>query len=419
MSGEHLGRATSPASLRRGAESNRVRFGRLRHRDRFFELTETLARHASLWRSRPYRDARPQWCRNAPSLEARLLEMTDDSVARLAAEPEALIGLMSEHDPEISVLAALIRLPDIRGADWMGPTHRSALHIPGRKLKQIRAFASAMGEPRGHLFEWCSGKGHLGRLLACAPGVRVLSVDHDPLLCEEGRRLAEGARVLTQSFRCADVLTDSLKVPHVGHAVALHACGDLHVALIRAVTEWRLPALDISPCCYHKTIEDHVRPLSGSVNLDLSREERRMAVSDVATSSAREIALRQQEAVYRLGLRALLEDMEVPPRPLGAVPAAWIRCFETFCRGISARLGIALPPRVDWLAFEREGGLRYRRAARLSLARLAFRRPLEVWMALDRACYLEERGYEVRLGEFCARSVTPRNLLLSARAATG
>ncbi|MNT60344.1 hypothetical protein D3C72_1979200 [compost metagenome] len=50
----------------------------------------------------------------------------------------------------------------------------------------------------------------------------------------------------------------------------------------------------------------------------------------------------------------------------------------------------------------------------LELVRGLFRRPLEVWLLLDRALYLEEQGYAVRLGTFCDYHLTPRNLLLLA-----
>ncbi len=50
----------------------------------------------------------------------------------------------------------------------------------------------------------------------------------------------------------------------------------------------------------------------------------------------------------------------------------------------------------------------------LELVRGLFRRPLELWLLLDRALFLEEQGYQVRLGTFCAHELTPRNLLLLA-----
>ena len=50
----------------------------------------------------------------------------------------------------------------------------------------------------------------------------------------------------------------------------------------------------------------------------------------------------------------------------------------------------------------------------MELVRLLFRRPLEIWLALDRACFLEEQGYNVVMGSFCDKPITPRNLLIHA-----
>jgi len=65
--------------------------------------------------------------------------------------------------------------------------------------------------------------------------------------------------------------------------------------------------------------------------------------------------------------------------------------------------------------FEANGWRRQREVMRLSIVRHAFRRALEVWLALDLAVYLKNRGYVVELGSFCERQLTPRNLLISAQ----
>ncbi|MNO08218.1 hypothetical protein D3C81_2307610 [compost metagenome] len=50
----------------------------------------------------------------------------------------------------------------------------------------------------------------------------------------------------------------------------------------------------------------------------------------------------------------------------------------------------------------------------LERVRNLFRRPLELWLVLDRALFLEEQGYAVRLGLFCDYPLTPRNILILA-----
>ncbi len=64
--------------------------------------------------------------------------------------------------------------------------------------------------------------------------------------------------------------------------------------------------------------------------------------------------------------------------------------------------------------WQRQGEKRFAITERMELVRQLFRRPLEIWLALDRACFLEEQGYKVVLGSFCDKPITPRNLLIHA-----
>ena len=69
----------------------------------------------------------------------------------------------------------------------------------------------------------------------------------------------------------------------------------------------------------------------------------------------------------------------------------------------------------DWAALEAAGWQRLAQVRNLELVRGLFRRPLELWLVLDRALYLSENGYDVQLGAFCDRHLTPRNLMLLAQ----
>ena len=106
-----------------------------------------------------------------------------------------------------------------------------------------------------------------------------------------------------------------------------------------------------------------------------------------------------------------------PAVPFPPVPAGWLAAgFGGWMRPLAVREGLALDPEPDWQALERLGWHRQRETVRLDLARLAFGRALEMWLVLDRAIFLSRAGYDIRLIEFCPRAVTPRNLLISARA---
>ncbi|MFB1029276.1 MAG: hypothetical protein QMC09_06295 [Thauera sp.] len=73
-----------------------------------------------------------------------------------------------------------------------------------------------------------------------------------------------------------------------------------------------------------------------------------------------------------------------------------------------------LPTAVDWADWEAVGERRRDEVRRLELVRHAFRRALEVWLALDLVLGFEARGFTARIGTFCERALTPRNLLVLA-----
>ena len=82
---------------------------------------------------------------------------------------------------------------------------------------------------------------------------------------------------------------------------------------------------------------------------------------------------------------------------------------------MAALKNLSTSGREYWSALEAAGWKRLAQVRNLELVRGLFRRPLEVWLVLDRALYLKENGYEVQVGEFCDSQLTPRNLMMLAQ----
>ena len=381
-------------------------------------LERLLNAHDGLWRPAPFHVAEPAWCARYPDLAAHWLALSDARVAALADDNRALIAGVAEYIPALAELADLIALPRLTQPLPLATPH-SSRHIPGRKQAQIEAFAGALGPVTGPVLEWCAGKGHLGRLLAGRWRQPVLSLELDAQLCAQGQALAERAGAV-QSFRSGDALAPATAPLLAGrHAVALHACGELHLALLRGAVAQAAPALDLAPCCYYRIAQAEYRPLNPDAGLVLSRDELHLAVTETATAGARDRRLRDQAQAWKL---AFLEwrasrgvDRGVTFKP---VPSGWYGAgFADWLTRLADRE--ALPAPLDSDAWEARGWQRLARVRRLELARLVFRRPLELWLALDRALYLARHGYRVGLAEFCDRALTPRNLLISARRESG
>lgn len=384
---------------------------------RLHALDELLVAQAPLWRQAPFHAPRPGWCQAYPALAAHVLGLDDGTVATLTGDNGGVIERVARFVPGLEALAGLIELPraDARLAPVSG---HACWHVPGRKQAQIEAFAGALGPVHRPVLEWCAGKGHLGRLLARHWHVPVISLEWDATLCQAGTDLAAKAGA-TQAFVQGDALAPESAHALAGrHAVALHACGDLHLALLRGAVAQGANALDLAPCCYYRTAAPRYQALNADASLDLSRDELHLAVSETVTAGAREVRQRDQDMAWKLAFLELRWERAGVARSVTfkPVPGPWRALgFAGWLQNLARREGLELPADLDWERYERLGWARQGEVMRLNLVRLAFRRPLEVWLALDRLLFLERRGYRVNLTQFCDAALTPRNLLISAR----
>jgi hypothetical protein len=380
-------------------------------------LGDRLLQYQDYWRPLPFRERRPGWCALNPALAAAALALNDADTEALTSDNPALWRWASRYMPDWADFIELCALPgptlhlpvDTGPASW---------HIPGRKQAQIDTFVAAIGPPAAPLLEWCAGKGHLGRHLGRRWQQSVASLEIDAELCAAGQKLAD-RQGLAQIFLQTDVLAPESAARLAGrHAIALHACGDLHRALLRAAREYAAEAIDLAPCCYYRSASAVYPAFNPEADLPLSQTELHLAVTETSTAGQRERQMRDIAMARKLGYLAWFDVHSDTPRTGGIkpVPASWNRLpFSDYLRAMAARDGLTPEFGADGSNYAAIGAARQREVMRLSLVRLVFRRPLEIWLALDQALFLERAGYRVTLSEFCAPSLTPRNLLISAR----
>ncbi len=382
------------------------------------QLDRLLQQSCWLWRPQPFKQRMPEWCARLPQLCRALLDISDQQLKALSGDSRALRAMLQPHIPELAQLALLTQLPECKrvALEGLGPHFHSG--IPGRKWQQLKHFSQALGPVERPLLEWCGGKGHLGRLLGAQWQQPVLTVEHDNQLCEAGERFAERSGV-RQRFLPVDALSSQAGLEVVGrHAVALHACGELHRKLLRDAVQAGSQAFDIVPCCYYLGAGESYTPFSEGLALQLTRDDLRLAVTETVTAAGREVAKRDQEMAWKLGYDELRrgECAVADYLPIKPIKKGWLNLsFEGFCHELAKREGRILSQSIDWQHYEEAGWLRQREVMRLSLVRAAFRRGLEMWLVLDMANYIGQSGYDVCLGTFCSRELTPRNILISAR----
>ena len=392
---------------------------------RFLALDAFLLAQQALWRPKPFTQLHLPWENQHRSLADWLRARSLEQAEAEHNHPEQLAAPAPFPDlaQQASTLSAVGALPK---TTRKAPPARLSVDVPGRKWQQIEAFASSLQfrQPTRHWLDWCAGKGHLGRLLT-EDGQSLCCLEYNAELVEAGQRLSQ-RHGLQAEHRRQDVLCASVANQlHAAHSpVALHACGDLHVRLLQLASHTGCQQLAVAPCCYNRIQGDSYQALSVAAQtspLQLSKDDLGLPLSETVTAGNRVRRQRDQSMARRLGFDLLQRELrgidEYLPTP--SLPPAWLnKNYADYCRDLAALKGLPSPPARDWLALEARGWQRLAEVRNLELLRNLFRRPLELWLVLDRALYLQEQGFQVSLGTFCPAQLSPRNLLLLAERET-
>ena len=384
---------------------------------RFEALDAFLIEHQGLWRPRPFTHRQLPWETDHPELAHWLRQRT-------LAEAEASHNTPHELKapapfPQLAEQALRLSAVDKLPTHPLAPArHRLNVDVPGRKWQQIEAFGAALqfAQPPAHWLDWCAGKGHLGRRLL-QTGQQLTCLEYDPALVAAGQALSEHHQ-LPATHRLQDVMA-AVTISPEHTPVALHACGDLHVRLLHLASAAGCKQLALAPCCYNRINADTYQALSTAgkaSRLQLSIDDLGLPLSETVTAGNRVRLQRDTSMARRLGFDQLQRQLSGCDQylPTPSLPAGWLeKPFADYCQELAIRKGLSTGEQ-DWAALEAFGWQRLAEVRNLELLRGLFRRPLELWLVLDRALFLAENGYRVEVGSFCEPALTPRNLMVLA-----
>ncbi|WP_442111563.1 methyltransferase [Pseudomonas sp. NUPR-001] len=389
---------------------------------RFQALDGFLREHQSLWRPRPFTQLSLPWEAEHPALANWLRQRSLSEAEAAHNHPEHL----DAPAPFTALARAALQLSEIGELSTHAvpaASHRLNVDVPGRKWQQIEAFASHLNfsaQPQ-HWLDWCSGKGHLGRRLLQGDSQQLTCLEYDPALVAAGQALSQHHNLSSQHHLQDVLAADAERHLSSEHtAVALHACGDLHVRLIQLASQSGCRQLAIAPCCYNRIRAPQYQALSAAAmasGLQLSIDDLGLPLSETVTAGARVRRQRDESMARRLGFDLLQRQLRGTDQylPTPSLPVSWLhKPFADYCRDLAALKDLHIDHTPDWDALQAQGWQRLAQVRNLELLRNLFRRPLELWLVLDRALYLQEQGYRVQLGVFCQQPLTPRNLMLLA-----
>lgn len=390
----------------------------------FAQLSQLLQVYQPLWQQQAFVERHLSWADEHSDLYEYLLGLDDSLLRELQNKPSLLLQSLQSQVAGLSNLAPFYDWPWLKSRELAPVDRFYPQGIPGRKWLQLQAFSQKLKPNSPSYVDWCSGKGYLGRYLSAVDKQPVHCLEWDAGLVELGR---EYCRQYQVKFSQQDVLMPMVSehLEEAQHVVALHACGDLHQQLLKLGAAARVEGISLAPCCYQKTTHKIYHPLSKlakNSGLELSKADLHSAVQETVTAPLNVQKKRRLLQTWRLGFDLWQRDVQGKDEYLStpSLPQSSVNLgFVGFCQKLAQLSGLDEKQGdfggSDISSYEQKGWQRFEWAERMDLARQVFRRPLELWLVLDKALFLEEQGYSVEVGQFCERDLSPRNLMIQAQ----
>ncbi|MDP2561028.1 methyltransferase [Psychrobium sp. 1_MG-2023] len=385
----------------------------------FVQIDTLLQQTKHYWQLLPFEHLSFPWADNSELVDF-VNSLSSQELEALDADDLALRSALSRYlDYELDILAplSLEQQPEVNVPPWL------KAGIKGRKWQQIEKFSSLLNSDKLPVLEWCAGKGHLGRLIGFTQQRQVTSLEWQQSLCQHGAELSKKHNV-EQQFYQSDVFSEDVTqyLMPKQHAIALHACGDLHSSLLQRASKKRVEHLSVVPCCYHLIQHQVYQPLSTLAqqsSLRLSIRDLNLSMQQTVVATTREKHHRRVEVAWRLAFDLLQRRLRQVESylPLPSIKQSMLTgSFEVFCQWACDKKGLALDKdEVDFNTLEQAGWERRALNTKIELVTHGFRQLLERWLLLDRVLFLQQQGYEAKLSLFCPTEVTPRNTLISAK----
>jgi len=354
-----------------------------------------------------------------------LANLSQDELARCETEGLAnRLPLLENVPPQLAKLARdlleITRLPQKVPTDKPTPIgkRRSVSERKQSEIEALLTLVAPLAARANRVVDVGAGRGHFTRIAAEIFDRDVVGIERVPERVDTAERLGAGTRA---SFILRDATQEALGLEARDLAIGLHACGALGDQLITEAAEARADVALVS-CCLQKIGTSQRLPFSRLANaagLSLSKE----------TLGLSNLMSRQQGVESTLGetmdarrkrwaLGRLLRERGIPGQlgeEMRGVNRRWAhRPFAELVQKVLQQRGLEAASTTEIEEQDRLGTIEFDKVRRFSLPRSMLARALEVTVALDRAVYLEEHGYDADVVELCPIEVTPRNLAIVA-----
>lgn len=410
----------------------------MNHRQHFQEILDFLKPYQKIWQNEimlmyPNElDGYPtEWLEELASIRDKhqVIELEKKNVKDFIKSPTLLSFYQRIEE--------LCRFPEIAAYPEMATDKYTFLYIIPKKQHEIRKLAPYVNafyqdQKIESLIDIGGGIGLLAQTLNNQFGLKVKTLDMDPALQKTGReRHEKNAKDPQNKVQYVQVKVSENSPELINHlnpktlTIGLHTCGGLAVEQIRSSVKYHSPLINFG-CCYLKM--DGL-PETQNISAFAQQHEDKFEFTLFALTLAsrahrkmneKDYDYKQKVKFFRYALHILLHDHYGITELVSfgnSVPALYEGSFSNYVRDQFKRVNLELKHTDTELnTFFEKSELQERiwKMLAAQLIRNALGRLLEAYILLDRALYLEEHGYQVKLQEFFNEELSPRNIGITA-----
>lgn len=279
---------------------------------------------------------------------------------------------------------------------------------------------------QSEVIDFCGGAGYLGRSLAIYCDSKVRSVDIDEALQRRGEIRARdlASKSTNLSFTKLNVLDNLSSLTENfskgTSTIGVHTCAHLSDAQIEASRQLDARWIFNVSCCYYKTDDTSYSfsSLSKQSGFKLSKESLLLAARGHDTSfESFEFSISVKK--YRYLLHVYTKDiLGLDFVAMGGLSHTdYEKPFYEYAKErLKTVLNLEIPEsELKDFSHNQTNLKKVQEMIACNTFRTIFSRLIEKYIALDRAVYLEELGYQVSLLEIFDRKISPRNLAILAQ----
>lgn len=357
-----------------------------------------------------------------------LMDWDFQQLAQLESYPNEELVQDSDFKIYLSQIKALTTLEQLKTQETkLAPEFLRKLNLKKRhEVQTLRSFIDKHSKAQTFI-DIGGGAGHLSCALVSDTNRQSICVDMDSQLQLSGLKKIQRWHPqiknqihFVESFFEADTNIEQEYNKDKSGVIGLHSCGPLSTYLIQFGVRKNLSEIISFGCCYHKiTDEYNLSKIAKQEGLEFTNNALHLAGRSSAVVDEFDMQKRFKIKSYRYALHYYLYDrFGFDFYSVGnSNPSDFEKDFSAYAK--KYHKGNELE-KIDnnelnyFFNLDRTQEL-IKKNFLADLIRIQLGRVIEVYLLMDRALYLKESGWNVKLAELFDRKMSPRNILIYAQ----